>query len=198
MPQLNHQELILSSMPPPLNSSLRPNRPTTSTILPPSSLCFANHRSTSFSTTPEEVTERNEQEQAENINNIRRVLSNFGIGIARIEATVGPTVTLYEIVPAEGVRINRIRSLEDDIALSLSALGIRIIAPMPGKGTIGIEVPNKKPRIVSIRSILASRKYQESTAELPMAMGSHYIKRCLYRRPHQDAPPPRGRQYRHG
>ena len=121
---------------------------------------------------PEEVTERNEQEQAENINNIRRVLSNFGIGIARIEATVGPTVTLYEIVPAEGVRINRIRSLEDDIALSLSALGIRIIAPMPGKGTIGIEVPNKKPRIVSIRSILASRKYQESTAELPMAMGA--------------------------
>ncbi len=121
---------------------------------------------------PVSASERNEQEQTENINNIRRVLSNFGIEIARIEAVVGPTVTLYEIVPAEGIRINKIRSLEDDIALSLSALGIRIIAPMPGKGTIGIEVPNKKPQIVSIRSILASKKYQESTAELPMAMGA--------------------------
>ena len=121
---------------------------------------------------PSNIAERNEQEQADNINNIRRVLSNFGIGIDRIEATVGPTVTLYEIVPAEGVRINKIRSLEDDIALSLSALGIRIIAPMPGKGTIGIEVPNKKSQIVSIRSILASKKYQESKAELPMAMGA--------------------------
>lgn len=114
----------------------------------------------------------NEQEQTDNINNIRRVLSNFGIEIARIEATVGPTVTLYEIVPAEGVRINKIRSLEDDIALSLAALGIRIIAPMPGKGTIGIEVPNKNPQIVSIRAILSSRKFQESKAELPMAMGA--------------------------
>ncbi|MCM1028196.1 MAG: DNA translocase FtsK [Pseudoflavonifractor sp.] len=114
----------------------------------------------------------NDEEQKANIDNIRKMLGTFGISIARIEATVGPTVTLYEIVPAEGVRINRIRSLEDDLALSLSAIGIRIIAPMPGKGTIGIEVPNKKPRVVSIRSILASRKYQESTAELPMAMGA--------------------------
>lgn len=114
----------------------------------------------------------NEAEQQANIDNIRRVLGNFGIGIARINATVGPTVTLYEIVPAEGVRINKIRSLEDDIALSLSAIGIRIIAPMPGKGTIGIEVPNANPQVVSIRSILASKKFQETKAELPMAMGA--------------------------
>lgn len=121
---------------------------------------------------PEGENPLNEEEQQTNIENIRNMLGSFGISIARIEATVGPTVTLYEIVPAEGVRINRIRSLEDDLALSLSAIGIRIIAPMPGKGTIGIEVPNKKPRVVSIRSILASKKYQESTAELPMAMGA--------------------------
>ncbi len=121
---------------------------------------------------PEGENALNEEEQQTNIDNIRNMLGTFGISIARIEATVGPTVTLYEIVPAEGVRINRIRSLEDDLALSLSAIGIRIIAPMPGKGTIGIEVPNKKARVVSIRSILASKKYQESTAELPMAMGA--------------------------
>lgn len=114
----------------------------------------------------------NEAEQKANIDNIKRVLGNFGIGIAKINATVGPTVTLYEIVPAEGVRINKIRSLEDDIALSLSAIGIRIIAPMPGKGTIGIEVPNAQPQVVSIRSILASKKFQECKAELPMAMGA--------------------------
>lgn len=114
----------------------------------------------------------NEAEQKANIDNIRRVLGNFGIGIAKINATVGPTVTLYEIVPAEGVRINKIRSLEDDIALSLSAIGIRIIAPMPGKGTIGIEVPNAQPQVVSIRSILSSKKFQETKAELPMAMGA--------------------------
>lgn len=119
---------------------------------------------------PESATDQSEQQA--HIDNIKRVLSNFGIEIATITATVGPTVTLYEIVPAEGVRINKIKSLEDDIALSLAAIGIRIIAPMPGKGTIGIEVPNAKPQVVSIRSILASRKYQESKAELPMAMGA--------------------------
>ncbi|MDE6304712.1 MAG: DNA translocase FtsK [Paramuribaculum sp.] len=113
-----------------------------------------------------------EAEQEENKARITRVLNNFGIDILRIEATVGPTITLYEIVPAEGVRINKIRNLEDDIALSLSAKGIRIIAPMPGKGTIGIEVPNKDAQIVSIRSILSSRAFQESKAELPMAMGA--------------------------
>ncbi len=113
-----------------------------------------------------------EAEQEENKARITRVLNNFGIDIMRIEATVGPTITLYEIVPAEGVRINKIRNLEDDIALSLSAKGIRIIAPMPGKGTIGIEVPNKDAQIVSIRSILSSKAYQESKADLPMAMGA--------------------------
>lgn len=119
---------------------------------------------------PESAADQSEQQA--HIDNIKRVLSNFGIDIATITATVGPTVTLYEIVPAEGVRINKIKSLEDDIALSLAAIGIRIIAPMPGKGTIGIEVPNAKPQVVSIRSILASKKYQESKAELPMAMGA--------------------------
>lgn len=113
-----------------------------------------------------------EQEQEENKERITRVLNNFGIEISKIVATVGPTITLYEIVPAEGVRINKIRNLEDDIALSLSAIGIRIIAPMPGKGTIGIEVPNKDAQIVSIRSILSSKKFQETKAELPMAMGA--------------------------
>lgn len=106
-------------------------------------------------------------------NNARivEVLSSFGVAIREIKATVGPTITLYEITPAEGVRIAKIRNLEDDIALSLSALGIRIIAPMPGKGTIGIEVPNKKTNIVSMESILNSKKFQESTMELPIALG---------------------------
>ncbi len=106
-----------------------------------------------------------------NNNRIVEVLSSFGVSIREIKCTVGPTITLYEITPAEGVRIARIRNLEDDIALSLAALGIRIIAPMPGKGTIGIEVPNKKPNIVSMESILNSRKFQESTMELPIALG---------------------------
>jgi S-DNA-T family DNA segregation ATPase FtsK/SpoIIIE len=93
-------------------------------------------------------------------NNARivEVLNSFGVSIKEIKATVGPTITLYEITPAEGVRISKIRNLEDDIALSLSALGIRIIAPIPGKGTIGIEVPNNKPQIVSMESILNSKK----------------------------------------
>ena len=110
-------------------------------------------------------------EQNANKNRIIEVLRNFGIEISSIKATVGPTITLYEITPAQGVRIAKIRNLEDDIALSLKALGIRIIAPIPGKGTIGIEVPNAKPNIVSMESILNSKKFQESAMELPCAVG---------------------------
>ena len=112
-----------------------------------------------------------EQEQIANKNRIIEVLGNFGVQIKTIRATVGPTITLYEIQPAEGVRISRIKNLEDDIALSLAALGIRIIAPIPGKGTIGIEVPNAKPNIVSMESILNSRKFQDTKMELPVALG---------------------------
>ena len=110
-------------------------------------------------------------EQTANKNRIVEVLRTFGVEISSIKATVGPTITLYEITLAPGVRISRVRSLEDDIALSLSALGIRIIAPIPGKGTIGIEVPNAKPSIVSMESILNSKKFQESQMELPCAVG---------------------------
>lgn len=112
-----------------------------------------------------------EQEQIANKNRIIEVLGNFGVQIKTIKATIGPTITLYEIQPAEGVRISRIKNLEDDIALSLAALGIRIIAPIPGKGTIGIEVPNAKPHIVSMKSILDSKKFQETKMELPVALG---------------------------
>ena len=111
------------------------------------------------------------EEQNAKKDNIIRVLRSFDIEISSIKASVGPTITLYEITPAEGVRISKIRNLEDDIALSLSALGIRIIAPIPGKGTIGIEVPNANPRIVPMSSILASKKFQETTFELPVALG---------------------------
>ncbi|WP_300226695.1 DNA translocase FtsK [uncultured Bacteroides sp.] len=111
------------------------------------------------------------EEQTANKNRIIQVLRSFGIEISSIKANVGPTVTLYEITPAEGVRISKIRNLEDDIALSLSALGIRIIAPIPGKGTIGIEVPNASPKIVPMSSVLSSKKFQESTYELPIALG---------------------------
>ena len=111
------------------------------------------------------------QEQTANKNRIVEVLRNFGIEISSIKATVGPTITLYEITPAQGVRISKIRNLEDDIALSLKALGIRIIAPIPGKGTIGIEVPNEKKCIVSMQSVLNSKKFQETTMDLPCAMG---------------------------
>ena len=102
---------------------------------------------------------------------IEQTLNNFGISIKNITATVGPTVTLYEIVPAEGVRISKIKNLEDDIALSLAALGIRIIAPIPGRGTIGIEVPNKSPNIVSMKDVLASDKFKNNKYELPIALG---------------------------
>ena len=111
------------------------------------------------------------EEQTKNKNRIVEVLRNFGIEINSIKATVGPTITLYEITPAQGVRISKIRNLEDDIALSLKALGIRIIAPIPGKGTIGIEVPNEKKNIVSMQSVLNSKKFQETTMDLPCAMG---------------------------
>lgn len=111
------------------------------------------------------------KEQTANKNRIVEVLNSFGVQIKTIMATVGPTITLYEITPAEGVKISKIRNLEDDIALSLAALGIRIIAPIPGKGTIGIEVPNKKQNIVSMESILNSKRFQETTMDLPIAIG---------------------------
>ena len=111
------------------------------------------------------------KEQTANKNRIVDVLNSFGVQIKTIMATVGPTITLYEITPAEGVKISKIRNLEDDIALSLAALGIRIIAPIPGKGTIGIEVPNKKQNIVSMESILNSKRFQETTMDLPIAIG---------------------------
>ena len=113
----------------------------------------------------------NKQEIEENKNRIVDTLMNYKIEIAQIKATIGPTVTLYEIVPAPGVRISKIKNLEDDIALSLSALGIRIIAPIPGKGTIGIEVPNSNPKMVSMRSLIASEKFQNSDFELPVVLG---------------------------
>ncbi len=111
------------------------------------------------------------EELESNKDKIVETLSNYKIEISKIKATIGPTVTLYEIVPAPGVRISKIKNLEDDIALSLAALGIRIIAPIPGKGTIGIEVPNSKPEIVSMRSLIASEKFQNSDFELPVVLG---------------------------
>lgn len=113
----------------------------------------------------------NQSELEENKNKIVETLSNYKIGIDKIKATVGPTVTLYEIIPEAGVRISKIKNLEDDIALSLSALGIRIIAPIPGRGTIGIEVPNTKPTVVSMKSLISSAKFQNAEMELPIALG---------------------------
>jgi len=113
----------------------------------------------------------NQEELENNKNKIVETLKNYKIGIAQIKATIGPTVTLYEIVPEAGVRISKIKNLEDDIALSLAALGIRIIAPIPGKGTIGIEVPNKNATVVSMRSVIASSKFQKAEMELPIAFG---------------------------
>ena len=115
--------------------------------------------------------EINQEELEGNKNRIVETLNNYGIAIDKIMATIGPTVTLYEIIPAPGVRISKIKNLEDDIALSLAALGIRIIAPIPGKGTIGIEVPNKDPQTVSMRSVLSSEKFQKSKYALPCAIG---------------------------
>ena len=113
----------------------------------------------------------NQEELEENKNKIVETLNNYKIGISSIKATIGPTVTLYEIVPEAGIRISKIKNLEDDIALSLAALGIRIIAPIPGKGTIGIEVPNKNATIVSMRSVIASQKFQKTEMYLPIAIG---------------------------
>jgi S-DNA-T family DNA segregation ATPase FtsK/SpoIIIE len=113
----------------------------------------------------------NQEELEENKNKIVETLRNYKIDIAQIKATVGPSVTLYEIVPEAGIRISKIKSLEDDIALSLAALGIRIIAPIPGKGTIGIEVPNKNPTMVPMRSVISSARFQEAEMELPIALG---------------------------
>ena len=113
----------------------------------------------------------NREELEENKNKIVQTLKNYNIEISKIKATIGPTVTLYEIIPAPGVRISKIKNLEDDIALSLAALGIRIIAPIPGKGTIGIEVPNQKPEIVSMRAVVSSEKFQKTDMELPIVLG---------------------------
>ncbi len=121
-----------------------------------------------YSNTGSQVTQ---EELEANKNRIVETINNFSIGISSIKATIGPTVTLYEIVPDAGVRISKIKNLEDDIALSLSALGIRIIAPMPGKGTIGIEVPNKKREMVSMKSVMASEKFQKAGFELPVILG---------------------------
>jgi S-DNA-T family DNA segregation ATPase FtsK/SpoIIIE len=111
------------------------------------------------------------EEQLANQKRIKETLESFGIGISSIKATVGPTITLYEVIPETGVRISKIKNLEDDIALNLAALGIRIIAPMPGKGTIGIEVPNKDPQVVSMHSVIGTRKFQESKYDLPVVLG---------------------------
>ncbi|NHN24708.1 DNA translocase FtsK [Flavobacterium jejuense] len=113
----------------------------------------------------------NQTELEENKNRIVETLKNYSIGISQIKATVGPTVTLYEIVPDAGIRISKIKNLEDDIALSLAALGIRIIAPIPGKGTIGIEVPNNNPTMVAMKSVISSPKFQQAEMELPIALG---------------------------
>ena len=115
--------------------------------------------------------EVDEAEKKANMARIQTALGHYGVEIQRITATVGPTITLYEIVPAPGVRISKIKNLEDDIALNLSAQGIRIIAPMPGKGTIGIEIPNSRPSIVPLRNVIATEKFRDSTAELPIALG---------------------------
>ncbi|MBP5782169.1 MAG: DNA translocase FtsK, partial [Bacteroidales bacterium] len=115
--------------------------------------------------------EISDEEIEMNRQKIKTTLHNYSIEIQSIKATVGPTITLYEIVPAPGVRISKIKNLEDDIALNLAAIGIRIIAPIPGRGTIGIEVPNSKPQTVSMKSVLSSKKFIESTMELPIALG---------------------------
>ncbi len=129
----------------------------------PSIDLLEDHRAQNSEVTKEEL--------ISNKNKIVETLKNFKIDITKIKAMIGPTITLYEIIPAAGVRISKIKNLEDDIALSLAALGIRIIAPMPGRGTIGIEVPNQKPEIVSMRSVISSTKFQESKMELPIALG---------------------------
>ena len=146
-----------------MNTALNPREPYLNYSFPPLSLLkkYDNDRKLYI----------DKEELIANKQRIVEVLNSFGVQIREIKATVGPTITLYEITPAEGVRISKIRNLEDDIALSLAALGIRIIAPIPVKGTIGIHVPNAKPSIVSMESILNSRKFQEASMELPIALG---------------------------
>jgi S-DNA-T family DNA segregation ATPase FtsK/SpoIIIE len=171
-PELTIQEIktqIQSTYPDDENNSLvdqygeyDPKLDLSSYQYPPLSL-LAEYANTGSQVTKEEL--------EANKNKIVETINNFSIGIASIKATIGPTVTLYEIVPEAGVRISKIKNLEDDIALSLSALGIRIIAPMPGKGTIGIEVPNKKREMVSMKSIMSSEKFQKSGFELPVILG---------------------------
>lgn len=134
-----------------------------SSYVPPTLDLLEEHSTGELTVTKEEL--------EANKDKIVSTLSNYNIGIDKIKATIGPTVTLYEIVPQAGVRISKIKNLEDDIALSLAALGIRIIAPIPGRGTIGIEVPNSKPQVVSMRAVVASEKFQNSTAELPIVLG---------------------------
>ena len=134
-----------------------------SSYVPPTLDLLAEHSTGELTVTKDEL--------EENKNKIVSTLNNYSIGIDKIKATIGPTVTLYEIVPQAGVRISKIKNLEDDIALSLAALGIRIIAPIPGKGTIGIEVPNSKPQVVSMRAVVASEKFQNSNADLPIVLG---------------------------
>lgn len=121
----------------------------------------------------------NKEELEANKNKIVKTLNNYGIEIDKIKATIGPTVTLYEIIPAPGIRISKIKNLEDDIALSLSALGIRIIAPIPGKGTIGIEIPNRNKETVSIKSILSSQNFQNSNFDLPIGLGKTISNECF-------------------
>ena len=145
------------------NTPINPLEPFTSYKLPGLDLLNRDDNDGKPYVDMEEIKTHNEE--------IVRVLKSFGIEIREIKATVGPTITLYEITPAEGIRITKIRNLEDDIALRLSALGVRIIAPIPGKGTIGIEVPNKKRHNVSMESILNSKKFQETKYDLPIALG---------------------------
>lgn len=122
----------------------------------------------------------NKEELEENKNKIVGLLKTFNVGIAEIKATIGPTVTLYEIVPEAGIRVASIKKLQDDIALNLSALGIRIIAPMPGKGTIGIEVPRKNPTMVSMRSVIASQKFQNTDMDLLLFSVKQFLMKCLW------------------
>lgn len=146
-----------------LSTPINPQEPFTKYKYPTLNLLHKYDNGKSASVDMEEIKANNQQ--------IVKALKSFGVNIEEIRATIGPTITLYEITPAAGVRISRIRTLEDDIALSLAALGIRIIAPIPGKGTIGIEVPNKKPNIVSMESILNTKKFQETKFDLPIAIG---------------------------
>jgi len=162
LPETEEEAKVTASVPLPASKPYEPTLDLKDYKLPSLDL-LENHGSEKVEHDPEEL--------ETNKNQIVNTLRNYDIEIQRISATVGPTVTLYEIVPAAGVRISRIKNLEDDIALSLSALGIRIIAPIPGRGTIGIEVPNAKKTIVSMKTLLASDKYQKSTHALPIALG---------------------------